>query len=474
MAEFSGAKFTGNAEFHQATFIGWSRFDGVTFIQEARFDEATLALSTSFDETTFDCAVFDGATFTGGALFRGATFVDDGMFGGVTFEGEVSFRGATFAKNADFEDARFEAMPRLGPLLCQKILDLSGVVFSVPVTVEAAAAEVRCLRARWVSTGALRLRYASVDLGDAVVEYPLSISSHSSAFAVDRRNTLDESALVGLDTGVRITSLTGMDAAHLVLTDVDLSRCLFAGAVNLDQLHLEGDCRFALPPLGIHWRRLRPVRFTRRATLAEEHDWRARQPHAAPGWTPISGRGPVGPTQLAPVYRALRKSFEDSKNEPGAGDFYYGEMEMRRQNPGAPGSERSLLTAYWALSGYGLRATRTLMWLLLAMTATLLVMMLWGLPANPPKLVSTGKISGKSVRLTTDTPDPANPSGPLHERISTERFEKGLRVVINSVVFRSSGQDLTTVGTYAEMACRFTEPVLLGLAVLAIRNRVKR
>ncbi|MFC9228939.1 hypothetical protein ACFTZI_08235 [Streptomyces decoyicus] len=45
---------------------------------------------------------------------------------------------------------------------------------------------------------------------------------------------------------------------------------------------------------------------------------------------------------------------------------------------------------------------------------------------------------------------------------------------VNSVVFRSSGQNLTTVGTYSEMAARLGEPVLLGLAVLAIRNRVKR
>lgn len=34
--------------------------------------------------------------------------------------------------------------------------------------------------------------------------------------------------------------------------------------------------------------------------------------------------------QVATVYRALRKSFEDSKNEAGAGDFYCGEMECRR------------------------------------------------------------------------------------------------------------------------------------------------
>ena len=54
------------------------------------------------------------------------------------------------------------------------------------------------------------------------------------------------------------------------------------------------------------------------------------------------------------------------------------------------------------------------------------------------------------------------------------RFEKALRVMINSTVFRSSSQDLTTAGTYTEMASCVAEPVLLTLAVLAIRARVKR
>lgn len=109
------------------------------------------------------------------------------------------------------------------------------------------------------------------------------------------------------------------------------------------------------------------------------------------------------------------------------------------------------------------------------MTATVLAMMLWGLPQDDPKPTSTGALTGRSITMTTKTPDPVNPDGPYRDRLlSTERFEQSLRIVINSVVFRSSGQDLTTTGTYTEMATRLTEPVLLGLAVLAIRGRVKR
>lgn len=289
---------------------------------------------------------------------------------------------------------------------------------------------------------------------------------------------LDESLLAGSSSAVCMLSLRGVDAAHVALTDIDLSQCLLTGAIHLDQLRLEGRVLFAPVPTGIHRRGWRLVRFGPRRTLAEEQHWRAAQPFAVPGWDPApADTAVVGPARLAPVYRSLRKAFEDGKNEPGAADFYYGEMEMRRADEESPRAERWLLAAYWALSGYGMRATRALGWLIAAMTITIGVMMLWGLPAHDPEPVSTGTLTGRHLTFTTETPDPVNPTGPLRERVSTDRFEKSLRVVVNSVVFRSSGQDLTTTGTYTEMASRLAEPVLLGLAALAalaIRGRVKR
>ncbi|GHE23991.1 hypothetical protein GCM10018787_52650 [Streptomyces thermodiastaticus] len=59
-------------------------------------------------------------------------------------------------------------------------------------------------------------------------------------------------------------------------------------------------------------------------------------------------------------------------------------------------------------------------------------------------------------------------------RLSAERFENSLRVMANSVIFRSCVQDPTTTGTYIEMTARLVDPALLGLAVLAVRNRVER
>jgi hypothetical protein len=184
--------------------------------------------------------------------------------------------------------------------------------------------------------------------------------------------------------------------------------------------------------------------------------------------TPAGASAPKG---LAATYRQLRKAFEDSKNEPGAADFYYGEMEIRRHDlTGTPAGERLLLRAYWALSGYGLRASRALLWLGLAMAATVLALMAWGLPTRTPAPKATGTLVGTAITLSTDRPD-LSITG---DRWTIQRADMAVRVVVNAVVFRASGQNLTRAGTYIELASRIFEPVLLALVVLAVRERVKR
>ncbi|MFC4469237.1 pentapeptide repeat-containing protein [Streptomyces xiangluensis] len=492
-ARFGSATFQGDARFVSAAFEGGAGFVSATFERDARFESATFQGRAEFVLATFQGdAWFVSATFQGDASFGSATFERGTGFVSATFEGRAefvlaTFQGdawfvlATFQGDARFEQAVFERSASLGPLVCAGRVKLSGAVFGGPVTLSFAARRLECRRTRWSSTAELRLRYATVDFAHAVFEYPLTIAAEADPFVLPDGQPVAEQALADApdapdapDDTVRIASLRGVDAAHLVLADVDLSGCLFTGTVHLDQLRLEGNCSFDAVPPRTQWRRWRPVRFTQRRTLAEEHHWRASRPAAVRGWNvAVLGTGRVGPLQLAPVYRALRKAFEDGKHEPGAADFYYGEMEMRRHADDIPRSERSLLTAYWALSGYGLRASRALGWLAAAMLVTIMLMMGFGLPKDSPKQEATGTVppGGGKVTFEIDKADPQNPTG---NRFTGERFENALNVTLNSVVFRSSGQDLTTTGTYIEMASRVTEPVLLGLAVLAVRNRVKR
>ncbi|MFE6788110.1 pentapeptide repeat-containing protein [Streptomyces sp. NPDC057680] len=465
--DFGSAVFGGLADFTDAAFSERARFDRATFREVAIFNRASFGGQASFAHSEFSrAAKFNEANFAGPAHFSDASF-NQAKFTESVFSGNVELRAANFAADADFSRAVFEAATQLGPLVCHEAFRMSAARFRSHVTIEASARYVVCDRARWDSFATLRLRYATVDLSDAVFEYPLSVTARTTPFAANA----PEGQLAGLNSGVRMSSLQGADAAHLSLYNVDLKRCSLTGTVHLDQLRLEGNCPLAETPSGLRlgW----PVRWTPRHALLEEHHWRADQGDS--GWSGgPPGKKPAGPEQLAPVYRQLRKAFEDSKNEPDAADFYYGEMEMRRNDRNRPRAERVLLALYWTVSGYGLRASRALGLLVGAMAATVLVMMLWGLPVDDPKPATTGSLAGQSISLTTEKPDPVNPSGSLVSRLTTERWEKSVQVVVNSVVFRSSGQDLTTAGTYTEMASRLAEPVLLGLAVLAIRGRVKR
>jgi hypothetical protein len=486
-AMFESTTFKGNAEFESTTFKGNARFESTTFERDAGFESTTFKGNARFESTTFKgnawfrsatfdrSAMFESATFEAGAGFRSATFDRNAWFGSATFKGDAWFESTTFKGDAWFRSATFVEADWFGPLVCAGRVVLSGAVFGGPVTLSFAARRLECRRTRWSSTAEIRLRYATVDFAHAVFEYPLTITAEPDPFMLtDGRQLAEDPFPSAPDPGVRVASLRGVDAAHLVLADLDLSGCLFAGTVHLDQLRLEGACIFDTAPPAVHWRRWAPVRFTERRVLAEEHHWRASQPGAVRGWNvAVLGAGRTGPLQLAPVYRALRKAFEDGKHEPGAADFYYGEMEMRRHADDIPRSERGLLTAYWALSGYGLRASRALAWLGATMLLTIVLLMAFGLAQDTPKQTATGTVpaGGGKVTFEIDKDDPQNPTG---NRFTGKRFEKALNVTLNSVVFRSSGQDLTTAGTYIEMTSRLTEPVLLGLAVLAVRNRVKR
>ncbi|MFI7338525.1 pentapeptide repeat-containing protein [Streptomyces sp. NPDC050085] len=481
---FGEARLTGQVSFLGVVFGGETDFGGAVFTDRAMFSGALFRDNATFAAATFDGldTVFAGVTFTRHARFGNASFAHSASFDRATVRGLASFSGATFAGHIGFGDTRFTREVVMNgarfevrnlSLACKEGVDLSDAIFSDVVRIDITTARLRCTGTRWSAPALVRVRHAVVDLDGAFLEHPVVLAAHPEPLHTTEEELFGPAAPGG--AAVRISSVRGVDAAQLVLTDVDLTACRFSGTIHLDQLRLEGRCVLASTPTGWHRRGLCPVRWTQRRTLAEEHHWRAANRAPRQGWM-AAGPGEVvrEPVALAPVYRQIRKAFEDGKHEPGASDFYYGEMEMRRHADDIPWGERLLLTLYWAVSGYGLRASRALLWLLGSMAVTVTVMLLWGLPKDSPHPVTEGTVDGRTVRLITDTPDPAAPSGGYAHRLTAQRLDKAVRVVINSVVFRSSEQDLTTVGTYAEMTSRIGEPVLLGFAAWAVRSRVKR
>ena len=238
LARFEGARFSGPVLFAGAQFGGSAWFNNVRFSGDyAGFRGAQFSGYTGFSGARFSGSVmFDGAQFSGDAAFDGVQFADDAEFRRAQFAGDAEFREARFTGDAEFGGAQFPSASSFGPLVCAGRVGLAGTVFGAPVTLEVAAQEVDCERARWDSTATIRLRHATVDLNHAVLSAPVAVTAHPTPFN-NGSAPVDENLLTG-PAGVQVVSVQGVDAAHLVLTDTDLSNCLFSGAFHLDQLRL--------------------------------------------------------------------------------------------------------------------------------------------------------------------------------------------------------------------------------------------
>jgi hypothetical protein len=229
------------------------------------------------------------------------------------------------------------------------------------------------------------------------------------------------------------------------------------------------------------WRRGRQFRRT------HSHHPQQRHPQTA-GWTPPptelqelvrerSGQ-PVQqpePAYVASLYRSLRKAEEDSKHEPGAADFYYGEMEMRRLANETPWIERQILRAYWLVSGYALRASRALLTLLLVLLVASALTATFGFkpPSQPPSRSLNGTITGSPPTQQLRLSPPPSPKPPP-QRSFIARFGTAWWTSLEAAMFRSSDQNLNPTGRHIQTIIRFFGPFLVGLALLSVRGRVKR
>lgn len=380
-------------------------------------------------------------------------------------------------------------------------------VFVRRVVLDIAAVSVTCADATWEAGVTMRIRYAKVDLQRATFSAPSFVSGADQPLvlppdmgadallgSLPAPGSLDESKVLSSVRKERgesddlwvptLLSLRDADAFNLSVSDVDLSQCRFAGATLLDQLRLEGRCLFDHPPKRLHVGRAWPLvwRWSRRQSLAEERIWRAGSPKYA-GWakTRSGEAAEVRPERLTALYRQLRKAQEDAKNEPGAADFYYGEMEMRRHAGTTPAAERAIIWLYWLVSGYGLRALRSLAALVIVGLIVTSGLTGWGLAAAdlvtapPQHLVGTVTTTpGKPAQINATLSGISPQLPPASQRWTTERARTALEVTVESFAFRSTDQPLTTTGAWITAAARVLGPVLLALMLLAVRNRVKR
>jgi len=101
------------------------------------------------------------------------------------------------------------------------------------------------------------------------------------------------------------------------------------------------------------------------------------------------------------------------------------------------------LTLYWAIVGYGLRASRALLALLIVVMMATWLLWAAGFTGARPQLVETG----------------------VYTVLGALSVEGGTSQFTNQ---------LSLFGDLCRAGLRILSPVLIGLALLSIRNRVKR
>ncbi|WP_018683038.1 pentapeptide repeat-containing protein [Actinokineospora enzanensis] len=501
-ADFSKVDFGGmRATFADAVFAGQAIFREASFEVDANFGTTTFKRGAIFTKTTFaDRAFFKGAAF-GGAGFELATFRGPAVFNGAKFEKSVTFHNASFEESCyllcevgasvsltqcrfakglemgytivgevfDLSDSHFLEPSTWASLLAARQVNLSGAVFDGPLEADIVTHELVSKKTNWRAGVRLRLAGADADLSGAIFGEPSTLACRSDWIEPIPFSEANRKLSRRIP---RLTSLIGANVDKLTIADVSIAACRLIEAHNLDKLRLEGADLLARTPANWRW--------TSRLTVAEEHHWRARhhegkrqrdwygpatQPHA---WadTDVGNPHPAqSPARIAETYRGLRKSREDAKDEPGAADFYYGEMEMRRagfkallrgdvaaasprQTRRSARVEYALLTAYWFVSGYGLRAWRALALFGLLVLLTSVYFALWGIPPNTP-------VAGLSF---------------------PGRWSHGLLMSLESAtsLIRAPGKPVTTAGEWVVLLLCYLGPILLALAALAVRARVKR
>jgi uncharacterized protein YjbI with pentapeptide repeats len=451
-----------DVDFFNSVFNGFPSFRGTRFEGSARFSGTTFARGADFAHVQFSSlARFAHARFGGATTFESALFQEDADFEACRFDGACNFADADMGSTAHFAGARFSAPLETGPFSA-KYLDLSGCLFDHHSVINEVQVEeanfsdasflgsarislhgltdpglVTFVGASFTTGATIRLPACDVYLNDAYFGGP--------------------SSLAGDPETPRLWSLDNTDVRQLTLAGIDVRGCRLRRAFNLDGLSLRG-CTRPKTPSGLRLAYGFPPlrRWMRRDVIAAEREWRARRPGWKWGWQPMLGprsepADPLGygqdviddPKEIARLYRALRKGLEDAKNTPAAAGLYYGEMEMRRAYAPWYSPIRWLLVGYWAVSGYGTRASRSIgLFLCLALltgTALLNEDLFPRRVAHESSFRAGATAVGMLIRLTT--------------------------------IPRTA---LPTTGLAIQIAAGFIGPIVLGLAILALRGRLHR
>jgi uncharacterized protein YjbI with pentapeptide repeats len=381
------AKFTQRADFSDAKFLKGVNFRGAKFSEEARFFNVTFIRDTNFSEAEFSRRADFGV-----AKFRGRT-----SFARAAFSGYAFFDDAEFMMQAIFAKAKFETAAAFLAVTFAEGGDFSFATFSK-------------------GTQFFRARFMGRTL-----------------FVAEKQENSAIAVFSDIEADFREVAIAPPDV--LIFRDADLQKCLFVGT----------DLRKA-EFAGVKWpkiinkkwpkiiRKVWPTIVSRDGVFDEIEADEKGEPPAYP--------------HIEQLYRQLKQNYEDRKDYGRAGDFHYGEKEMRRKNPETSRGLKCWLNLYRLVSGYGESWGLPLVWTAGLFAVTTFCYLWWGL------------LRLKDACTIVDC---------------TRIWETGLyslkvMILLKPSNFEPSGLGGDVINTLQSIF----GPVLIGLFALAIRQKLKR
>ena len=304
---FSGAEFGGGAYFIGAKFGGGANFLGVEFDGDADFGGVEFDGFADFGNAEFDGkADFAGVEFDGYAYFSHVEFDGDTNFSRAEFDGYTSFGDAEFDGYAYFSHAEFDGYANF------EDVEFDGYAYFTSAEFDG---EANFLGAEF-SAGALFLN----------TEFRSEGSFHIAV--VDDRVRFED-----------------VDLSKVSFVRTDVVKVRFIGC------SWPRKTESLLWPLHVSWPRfLVQTRNVVHDDLALDYPQKEGE------------RVERDRRLVADLYRQLRLNLEATRQEVEAGDFYIGQMEMRRQDPSYPWLYRFLLAGYRVLATYGQSYRRPFIW----------------------------------------------------------------------------------------------------------------
>jgi len=406
--DFSNAEFLAEAHFFNASFHGQATFEKAKFNKRVDFDVATFANRADFSSAFFGAdTTFEGTEFSSPSSLSRVTFSEQISFHKATFKQGVTFEGSNFAGRADFRNSSF-----------QNRANFSDSVFVDKAEFDEAEFE------GWTEFVGTKFNGGGDFLGTSFTGEKLSFAfSHFQERTLFRSRRDEQQDIVPIFEGddVNFTQVTIHPPNVLIFRIADLSKCRF----------LETDLR-EVELTDVRWPRL-----GNRLVVYDEIVYLGKR--EVPPWG-----------LLERLYRDLKQNCEDRRDYERAGDFHYGEKEIRRKNPDTSTLLRFFLTVYWLISGYGERYMRPI-----ASAFVLLVVCAIGY-----LFLGIAPTEGSPLELKTLT----------DWILATALYSLQVITLLNPT-------DMQPIGFAAQALKVFQSivgPVIIALFALALRQRLKR